>query len=95
MDQKEIEAYIIQKYQEDEQIMVRIFIQWCHERDLNPEKIYHEAYPSQPPNKLLKELTEEKEAFEMTIDSGTLINVLQVFGNDDLAHTVSAYANKQ
>lgn len=94
MDQKEIEAYIIKQYQEDEQVMVRIFIQWCQERDLDPEKVYHKAYPAQPPNPLLKKLKEESEVFDMTVDSGTLINVLQVFGNDDLAFIVSEYAKK-
>lgn len=94
MNQKEREAYIIQQYQEDEQVMVRIFIQWCQERDLNPETLYQEAYPAQPPNPLLKKLKEESEVFDMTVDSGTLINVLQIFGNDDLAYIVSEYAKK-
>ncbi|KIL43616.1 hypothetical protein KP77_33220 [Jeotgalibacillus alimentarius] len=94
MNQKEIEAYIIQKYQEDEQLMVRIFVEWCHENNLDPEKLYQEAYPAQPPNTLLKQLNAEREPFDMTVDAGTLINVLQIFGNDDLAHIVSVYANK-
>ncbi|MDZ5710832.1 hypothetical protein [Jeotgalibacillus haloalkalitolerans] len=94
MNQKEKEAYIIKQYQEDEEVMVRIFIQWCHEHNLDPEKIYHEAYPAQPPNSLLQKLKEESEVFDMMVDSGTLINVLQVFGNDDLAFIVSKYAKR-
>ncbi|MFB1081719.1 hypothetical protein [Jeotgalibacillus sp. JSM ZJ347] len=94
MNQKEKEAYIIKQYQEDEQVMVRIFIQWCHEHNLDPERVYHEAYPAQAPNSLLKKLSEDGESFGMTIDSGTLIHVLQVFGNDELAYVVSEYAKK-
>ncbi|TFE00115.1 hypothetical protein [Jeotgalibacillus sp. R-1-5s-1] len=94
MNQKEMEQYIIQKYQEDEKIMVLLFIQWCQEQNLDPEKLYKEAYPTQPANSLLKQLIEDQVSTDLEIDAGTLINVMQVFGNDDLAHVISVYAEK-
>ncbi|WP_227394867.1 hypothetical protein [Jeotgalibacillus aurantiacus] len=94
MNQKELAQHIIQKYQEDEKIMVLLFIQWCQDQNLDPEKLYKEAYPAQPANSFLKQLMDDQVSTDMDIDAGTLIQVMQTFGNDDLAHVIAKYAER-
>lgn len=77
---------IIQKYRQDEETMVRLFVQWCRNHQLDPVRLYKKAYPSQPPNKLLADVIESDDGFdELHIDNETILEVLQMFGNDDLA----------
>ena len=93
MDQKSITEYIIEKYQEDEQVMIQLFVQWCQNHKLDPFVIYQKAYPAQGPNEAIKLIIDNNEPLDLDIDSGTLIEVLQLFGNDDLAFVVSEEAN--
>lgn len=79
---------IIQKYREDEEVMIRLFVQWCRNRDLDPVALYSEAYPTQSGNPLL-EAAAAGEDEQLDIDTGTLLEVLQLFGNDDLAFAVA------
>ncbi|UTR16921.1 hypothetical protein MM221_01610 [Salipaludibacillus sp. LMS25] len=72
-------------------MMILIFAQWCINHDLNPEDIYLKAYPAQKGNKELKEaisLTVSKEEAG-EINDETVLGVLSLFGNDDLAFIVS------
>ena len=95
MDQKKLTEYIIQKYQEDEQIMIQLFVQWCQNNELDPIKLYKIAYPTQPANDALKAVIDNNEPLlDIDIDTGTLIEILQLFGNDDLAYAVSEEGNK-
>ena len=94
MDQKSITEFIIQKYQEDEQVMIQLFVQWCQNHEIDPFVLYQKAYPSQGPNDAIKTIIDSNEPMDLDIDSGTLIEVLQLFGNDDLAFVVSEEANK-
>lgn len=97
MDQKEIEKRIIENYQSDERMMILIFSQWCINQGLNQAELYERAYPSQPKNAVLeeiKELTVSKEESEEIAD-GTLLQVLQLFGNDDLAFIVQEEIEKR
>ena len=94
MDQKSITEFIIQKYQEDEQVMIQLFVQWCQNHEIVPFVLYQKAYPSQGPNEAIKTIIDSNESMDLDIDSGTLIEVLQLFGNDDLAFVVSEEANK-
>ena len=95
MDQKSITEFIIQKYQEDEQVMIQLFVQWCQNHKIDPFALYQKAYPSQGPNEAIKTIIDSNEPImELDIDSGTLIEVLQLFGNDDLAFVVSEEADK-
>ncbi|MET1014777.1 MAG: hypothetical protein ABWX61_09780 [Paenisporosarcina sp.] len=94
MDQQSITDYIIQKYQEDEQIMIQLFVQWCQNHELNPYTLYQKAYPSQAVNEAMKVVIDTNEQLDLDIDSSTLIEVLQLFGNDDLAFVVSEEVNK-
>ena len=92
----ERDQYIIDQYKQQEQTMILIFCQWCQNHALDPVKLYHEAYPAQmTPNLLLEiidETTTDSDAIE--IDTEIVLEVLQQFGNDDLAFVVSEYAAK-
>ncbi|MDF0725548.1 hypothetical protein PY093_02325 [Cytobacillus sp. S13-E01] len=96
MSSKELESKIIENYQNDENMMILIFAQWCVNHDLNPEELYLSAYPTQSSNNNLKE------AIELTvgkdeagaIHNDTLLGVLSLFGNDDLAFVVTEEISK-
>ncbi len=94
MDQKTLTDYIIQKYQEDEQVMIQLFVQWCQHHEIDPFTLYQQAYPTQPINEAIKQIVDNNEPMDLDIDSGTLIEILQLFGNDDLAYVVSEATNK-
>ncbi|MBD7908050.1 hypothetical protein [Sporosarcina gallistercoris] len=90
MEFKNIDEQIIQKYKEDETLMVRLFVQWCANHDLNPQLLYQKAYPEQSTNEVLKEVIDSDEGFdELHIDNETMLDVLQMFGNEDLAFVVA------
>lgn len=96
MDKKEVEKRIIENYQKEENMMILVFAQWCINHDLDPEALYMKAYPNQGNNPALLqalELTVSKdEAGE--ISNETLLGVLSLFGNDDLAFVVSEEMEK-
>ncbi|MBT2581422.1 hypothetical protein [Planococcus sp. ISL-109] len=94
MEYESREDFIIKKYQQDEETMVRLFVQWCVNHKLDPLAIYMAAYPAQQPNELLKTALEETEAFEHDISGDILLEVLQSFGNDDLAFEVAKEMEK-
>ncbi len=86
---------IIQKYSEDEQIMIRLYIHWCKSHQLDPVQLYSRAYPEQLENLALKELLNEAdEEQQITVDNETMIEVLQMFGNDDLAFVLVEELNR-
>lgn len=91
MNQKEMEAQIISQYQRDEHMMILVFAQWCVNHDLNPEEVYKRAYPQQESNEALRQAIEltvpKEEAGE--ISDETLLGVLSLFGNEDLAFIVN------
>ena len=96
MDGKEKERQIIESYQKDEHMMVLVFSQWCINNGLDPMELYGKAYPGQMKNNVLeqvRELTVPKEESEEIPDQ-TVLNVLQLFGNDDLAFVVQEYKEK-
>ncbi|MGA5688988.1 hypothetical protein [Cytobacillus pseudoceanisediminis] len=90
MNSKELEERIIQNYQGEEKMMILVFAQWCINHNLDPEEIYLKAYPDQSKNISLQEaleLTVSKEEAGDVPDE-TLLGVLSMFGNDDLAFVV-------
>lgn len=91
MNRKEMENQVIQAYQRDEGMMILVFAQWCVNHGLDARDLYHRAYPSQGDNPLLAQMLEntvpKEEAEE--IPDATLLGVLSLFGNDDLAFVVS------
>ncbi|WP_100399025.1 hypothetical protein [Bacillus sp. FJAT-44742] len=97
MNQKNMEEKIISNFQQDENIMVLVFAQWCINNDLDPAQLYKQAYPDQGENPALLNgisLTVPKEeAGEIPDD--TVLGVLSLFGNDDLAFIVSEEIKKR
>lgn len=91
MNQKELEEKIIENYRGEEKMMILVFAQWCINNDLSPEELYIRAYPDQAANPALREAIEltvpKEEAGE--VPDQTLLGVLSLFGNDDLAFIVT------
>ncbi|WP_309088110.1 hypothetical protein [Domibacillus sp.] len=97
MNKKDLEDHIINQYKQDEHMMVLVFAQWCVNHDLDPADLYKRAYPSQKKNDVLNqavELTVPKEEAGHISDE-TLLNVLSLYGNDDLAFVVSEEMRKR
>ncbi|KZE82160.1 hypothetical protein AV654_08890 [Paenibacillus elgii] len=91
MNRKEIEEQVIRNYQRDENIMILAFAQWCINHGLDPVALYERAYPQQEANAALQqalELTVPKEEAGEVPDE-TLLGVLSMFGNEDLAFVVT------
>ncbi|WNC14243.1 hypothetical protein [Brevibacillus brevis] len=91
MMRKEMEDQVIQAYQRDEGMMILVFAQWCVNHGLDPHELYRRAYPDQGTNPLLIQMVENtvpKEESE-DIPDETLLGVLSLYGNDDLAFVVS------
>jgi len=91
MNRNELDELIIRNYQRDEQMMILVFAQWCINNGLDPLELYKRAYPQQLDNEALlraMELTVPKgEAGEIPDD--TVLGVLSLFGNDELAMVVT------
>ncbi|WP_042142365.1 hypothetical protein [Paucisalibacillus sp. EB02] len=97
MDKKQLEEQIIKNHQSDEKMMILIFAQWCVNNDMDPEELYKTAYPYQVNNKALEEAIEltvpKEESDEISVQ--TVIHVLQLFGNDDLASVVQSKVDEE
>lgn len=97
MNKKEMEEKVIANFQQDEQMMILVFAQWCINHDLDPVELYTAAYPQQSKNPALQyalDLTVQKEESE-PINDETLLGVLSLFGNDDLAFVVTEEIQKR
>lgn len=81
---------VIDNYKQQEKMMILIYAQWCINHQLDPVELYKQAYPNQLTNDALIEVLDltvpKNEADEITDE--TVINALQIFGNDDLAFIV-------
>lgn len=88
---KDLEQKIISQYQRDEGMMILVFVQWCINHDLDPQEVYQKAYPNQMKNPMLEQMIQlgvtKEEAGD--IPDQTLLQVLSLFGNDELAFVVS------
>lgn len=96
-NRNETEERIIRSYERDEQMMILIFAQWCVNHDLDPAELYARAYPGQAANEPLRqaiELTVSKEEAGPIPDE-TLLGVLSMYGNDDLAFVVTEAIRKK
>ncbi|MEI5906986.1 hypothetical protein WAK64_07940 [Bacillus spongiae] len=91
MKQTDVEKKIIENYQRDENSMILVFAQWCINHDLDPKELYEKAYPNQAMNQALLQTLDltvsKEEAGEIAHE--TLLGVLTLFGNNDLALVVS------
>lgn len=97
MSRKELEDQIIRNYQRDEQMMILVFAQWCVNHDLDPNELYLRAYPQQTANHPLQQAIDmtvpKEEAGD--ISDETLLGVLSLFGNEDLAFVVTEAIGKR
>lgn len=91
MNLNEREQQIIESYQKDEQMMILVFAQWCVNHDLDPDELYRKAYPHQADNAALSQMTAltvpKEEAGDIADE--TLLGVLSLFGNEELAFVVT------
>ncbi|ANU24466.1 hypothetical protein [Planococcus donghaensis] len=94
MNNENRDEYIIKKYQQDELIMVQLFVQWCMNYDRDPAELYQRAYPGQLLSPVLTEAIEQSDIEPLEVDHHTLLEILQLFGNDDLAFVVSEEIEK-
>jgi len=88
---KELEEAVIRNYQQEENMMILVFAQWCINHGLDPEALYRRAYPQQENNVPLMqalELTVPKEEAGDIADD-TVLGVLSLFGNEELAFIVT------
>lgn len=90
MKLSEQDKWVIEQYEQDEEMMVLIFAQWCVNHDIDAMDLYKKAYPHQVENKALKEVLDKTvaKADSEEISTGVVLHVLQLFGNDDLAFVV-------
>ncbi|WP_203334025.1 hypothetical protein [Planococcus beigongshangi] len=94
MEYENRDDYIIKKYQQDEATMVQLFVNWSLSNDLDPLELYKRAYPVQSTNEVLIKALEDADSSEMDISDETILEILQMFGNDDLAFVVSEEMEK-
>ncbi|WP_151734624.1 hypothetical protein [Paenibacillus tengchongensis] len=88
---KTMEEQIIESYKRDEEMMILVFAQWCVNNGFDPQALYLQAYPEQEDNAALGRalaLTVPKEEAG-NISSDTVLGVLSLYGNDDLAFVVT------
>ncbi|MFS0727999.1 hypothetical protein [Paenibacillus sp. 1P07SE] len=92
MNQKEWEQQMIERYQDDEQMMIVIFAQWCVNRGLDPLQVYRDAYPEQGDNAALAAAVQQTVAPAQgdDISDDLLFSVLGLFGNDRLSEHCTA-----
>lgn len=89
MENENREEFIIKKYQEDERTMIQLFVQWALNHQLDPRALYKKAYPGQLENAALSQAMEDSDMEKIEIGHETVMEVLQMFGNDDLAFIVA------
>lgn len=95
MDAKSLQEQIIKKYEDDERTMIHLFIEWCRQHQLDAHEVYHQAYPDQAENPVMAEIIADiAEQAPIKIPTNTLLEVLQVFGNDELAFVVAELSAK-
>lgn len=93
----EKDKQVIESYQHDEKMMILIYAQWCMNNEFDPVALYEQAYPGQGKNHTLVEvldLTVPVKESEIIPDE-TVLHVLQLFGNDDLAFVVQEYIEER
>ena len=90
MDFKNIDEQVIQKYQQDEQLMIRLFVQWCANNEVGSPRVIQTCI-SKATRKCHHEENHRRSRSEddIDIDNETMLDVLQLFGNEDLAFIVA------
>ena len=88
---KQIEEAVVETYKQEEEMMILVFAQWCVNNGLDPEEDATASLPNQQSNERLQQvqklIVSKEEAGEIPDD--TVLGVLSMFGNEDLAMVVS------
>lgn len=97
MEDRDVSQEVIDNYENAEKMMILVFAQWCINNSLPPLKLYKRAYPTQSGNQVLAETMEHTVAKSESevIPDETVLQVLQLFGNDDLAQVVQSEMNRR
>lgn len=93
---KDMEDKVVESYRRDEDMMVLVFAQWCVNNGIDPVALYAEAYPGQEDNEALRRAVALTVSVEEAgfISNETVLGVLSLFGNDDLAFAVTQAAER-
>ncbi|MCP3025773.1 hypothetical protein [Halobacillus sp. A5] len=93
MNKNEVEKRIIEKYRQDEDMMILLFAQWCRNNNMDPLQVYKEAYPDQPQNVKLEIAIDAVVPKEQSdeISTAALFEILSIFDNDELAFKINEY----
>jgi type III secretory pathway component EscR len=91
----DISEQVISNYQKDEGMMIIIYAQWCVNNKLDPQAVYLKAYPDQSKNEYVMHMLEQTVSIDEAehIPHDTVLQVLSLFGNEDLAFVVSNEIN--
>ncbi len=91
----DVSEQVISNYQKDEGMMIIIYAQWCVNNKLDPKDVYLKAYPDQSNNEYVMHMLEQTVPIEEAehIPHDTVLQVLSLFGNEDLAFVVSNEIN--
>lgn len=97
MEDRDVSQEVIDNYENAEKMMILVFAQWCINNSFPPLKLYKRAYPTQSGNQVLAETMEHTVAKSESevIPDETVLQVLQLFGNDDLAQVVQSEMNRR
>lgn len=97
MVMNERDRFIIEQYENDEEMMILIFAQWCVNNNFNAVELYKKAYPEQLQNPALLSALEKTMPKEQSdeISLEVVQQVLQLFGNDDLAFIIDQEVKKK
>lgn len=96
-DNKTVEERIVESYRQDEDMMILVFAQWCVNQELDPLGLYQQAYPKQTSNERLERVLKLTVPLEEAgdIPDSTVLGVLSLYGNDDLAAVVAEAIEKR
>jgi len=88
---------VIEHYKEDEQAMILVYAQWCINEGYDPVELYKRAYPDQLKNEILMEVLDKTlpKSESQHIPYETVLQMLQVFGNVDLAFVIQEEMEKR
>ncbi|MFK3936430.1 hypothetical protein ACI2JA_02805 [Alkalihalobacillus sp. NPDC078783] len=94
MNSSEREAYIIEKYKQEEKLMILLYAQWCVNHELDPVLIYEKAYPHQLKNQQLLDAVDQTlpKAEAEPVPLSSLLEVFSWFEQNELAFYVSELA---
>src|SRR5699024_3430505 len=92
-----VDERVIENYRKDEQMMILIFAQRCVNNEGDANELYKRAYPEQASNQLVANIFKQTLEDENSdkVDDTTVMSVLEIFCNSDLAFEVQGVIDKR